>query len=152
MITYRNAKIDDAKDLNWLLTLLLQDEKQYDDGLNEKFVVTNMYEHYIDDPNRFILVACDEDKIVGYIYSYIRNTSDLYEKKVAKLDALYVMSDYRHQGIANELVSSFKKWAFSKDVKQMEVSVCSANQEAKELYTKYGFLPFKEILSGEIKE
>ena len=152
MINYRLAKEEDAKTLNWLLTLLVRDEKQYDDSIDETFVVTSMYEYYINDKTRFIMVALDDDKIVGYLYGFIKNPNDAYQERVAKLDALFVREEYRHMGIAKHLITLFKEWVSDNDIKLMEVSVCSANTFAKKLYLELGFNPFKEILIGKIIE
>ena len=152
MINYRLAKEEDAKTLNWLLTLLVRDEKQYDDSIDETFVVTSMYEYYINDKTRFIMVALDDDKIVGYLYGFIKNPNDAYQERVAKLDALFVREEYRHMGIAKHLITLFKEWVSDNDIKLMEVSVCSANTFAKQLYLELGFNPFKEILIGKIEK
>lgn len=53
----RKANYNDVKILNEFLTLLIRDERQYDLGIDENFVVTNMYENYIEDPNKLIIVA-----------------------------------------------------------------------------------------------
>lgn len=152
MINYRLAKEEDAKTLNWLLTLLVRDEKKYDDSIDETFVVTSMYEYYINDKTRFIMVALDDDKIVGYLYGFISNPNDAYQERVAKLDALFVREEYRHMGIAKHLITLFKEWVSDNDIKLMEVSVCSANTFAKKLYLELGFNPFKEILIGKIEK
>ncbi len=152
MINYRLAKEEDAKTLNWLLTLLVRDEKKYDDSIDETFVVTSMYEYYINDKTRFIMVALDDDKIVGYLYGFISNPNDAYQERVAKLDALFVREEYRHMGIAKHLITLFQEWVSDNDIKLMEVSVCSANTFAKKLYLELGFNPFKEILIGKIEK
>ena len=64
----RKANMNDVKKLNWFLTLLIRDEKKYDDSINTDFVVTNMYENYIEDNNRITLVAEENDNIVGYLH------------------------------------------------------------------------------------
>lgn len=66
----RRATIKDVKELNNLLTLLIRDEKQYDENINEEFVVTNMYENYIEDTTRCILVAEDNQQFL-VIYTAI---------------------------------------------------------------------------------
>ena len=145
----RKAKIEDAKDLNNLLTLLIRDEKQYDDSIDENFTVTNMYENYIDDPTKFIYAAYIDDKIVGYLYGYCNDDSTLLIKK-ACLDALYVEKQYRGNGIANKLIEEFKKWASLKNVKVIEVSVMYENKVAKNLYQKHNFNPIKQTMECDI--
>ncbi|MCH5167177.1 MAG: GNAT family N-acetyltransferase [Erysipelotrichales bacterium] len=146
----RKAHLEDAKHLNDLLTLLIQDEKQYDDSINENFIVKDFYEHYVEDKNRCILVALDENKIVGYLYGYIKSVDPTINNKTSVLDALYVDNSFRDKGIANELIENFKHWSKENKVNSIEVSVCSNNIKAKNLYNKHGFQTIKETLILEI--
>lgn len=143
----RKANYDDVKVLNNFLTLLIKDEKQYDPGINEDFVVTNMYENYINDLEKLIIVAEENNRIVGYLYGIIKSTDETYKYKIAKLDALYVSLDYRNRKIATSLIEYFKKWAISKNVDKLEVNVWSNNIKAKNLYEKANFKTTSETLT-----
>lgn len=151
----RKANYKDVKQLNWFLTLLIKDEKQYDDEIDENFVVTNMYENYIEDENRCILVAEEKQNLVGYLYGYLCEERDCTKEKstykIAKLDALYVTTNYRQKGIGNTLIKNFKKWAILKKVDGVEVNVCSKNIKAKNLYQKNDFVSMKETLIMKLK-
>lgn len=146
----RRARIEDAKDLNNLLTQLIQDEKQYDSNIDPDFVVTDFYEHYIDDPTRLLIVAEEDEFIVGYLYGIIKENDETLTNKVALLDALYIDASYRGKGIANNLIKEFKKWAIDNKVNALEVSVCSKNIKAKNLYHKHNFITTKETLICKI--
>lgn len=147
----RKASKEDAKELNWLLTLLIRDEKQYDDTIDENFVVTNMYENYIDDQNRCIKVAEENNKIVGYIYGYFKESDPTSINKMAVLDALYIDENFRKKGIANHLINEFKEWCIKNNVDTIEVGVCSQNTKAKQLYNKHDFITTREIMIFEVK-
>ena len=148
----RKAKKEDAKELNWLLTLLIRDEKQYDDSINEEFVVTNMYENYIEDTNRYIIVAEDNNKIVGYLYGYLKDNDITVTKKSSLIDALFITLEYRHKGIANQLINEFKNWSKNNNVDTIEIGVCSQNIKARNLYLKHRFKPLKETLIYSFNE
>lgn len=148
----RRANLEDAKELNWLLTLLIQDEKQYDANINEEFVVTNMYENYIDDTTRCILVAEENHKILGYLYGYRKENDITIHLQEAKLDALYVKKECRNQHIADALIIEFKKWVKEQNIQFVDVGVCSLNTKAKKLYSKHQFLTIKEELRCEINK
>ena len=148
----RKATLDDAKTLNEFLTLLIKDEKQYDSGINENFIVTNMYENYIEDPDKMIAVAEENDKIVGYIYGYIKSNDGVYLYATVKLDALYVDPNYRNRGIATSLIDYFKNWTIEQNLNDIEISVCSRNNAAKSLYNKLGFITTKEIMINKISK
>ena len=147
----RESKMEDAKQLNHLLTLLILDEKQYDDSIDENFTVTNMYENYIDDKTKFIYVAEIDAEIVGYLYGYISNDSTLLYIK-SYLDALYIKEGYRGLGIADKLIQEFKKWSIKNNVKTIEVNVMYENKIAKSLYKKHNFNVVKETLECDINK
>ena len=148
----RIAEPKDAERLNAFLTLLIRDEKQYDDGINENFVVTNMYENFIGDPKRIILVAEEDEKIIGYLYGFIIDSDEVETKKIAKLDALYVEENVRKKGIAESLINIFKDWVIDNNISKIEVNVCSDNYKAKSLYQKKGFKTTKETMALEIND
>ena len=139
----------DAKYLDNLLTKLIQDERQYDDSIDENFKVINFYQNYINDNTKFLYLAEDNNEITGYIYGYF-NKDDTSDNKIAYLDALFIKDEYRHQGIANKLIKEFKKWAKANNCPTMEVNVCSNNIKAKNLYLKNNFQSFKETLKCKI--
>ncbi len=143
----RKANYDDVKILNTFLTLLIRDERQYDLGIDENFIVTNMYENYIEDSNKLIIVAEENNKIVGYLYGIIKPNDDTYKYIIAKLDALYIDNNYRNKGIATSLIEYFKKWAISKNAHKIEVNVWSNNIKAKHLYEKNSFKKTSETLT-----
>ena len=146
---YRKSLMKDAKELDNLLTELIQDERQYDDRIDENFVVTNFYQNYIEDNTKFLYLGEDNTEIIGYIYGYFKN-DDTNQNNIAYLDALYIKEKYRHQGIANNLIEAFKKWAKENNCTSMEVNICSKNIKAKNLYLKNKFQNFKETLKCKI--
>lgn len=149
-MTIRKAQYQDVEILNKFLTLLIKDERQYDIGINENFVVSNMYENYIEDLDKLIIVALENNEIIGYLYGMIIPSDGTYKFVVAKLDALYVDLNYRNNNVATSLIEYFKKWAISKNANKIEVSVLSNNIKAKNLYEKANFKTTKEIMSMDI--
>lgn len=145
------ANDEEAKEMNNLLTKLIQDERKYDESIDENFKVTSFYEHYVNDPKRCLLVATDKNKVIGYIYGFIKEQeAGLKEEKKASLDALYVESEYRQNKIAERLIDGFKTWCKEKDVSNLEVNVCAGNDVAHKLYLKSGFKETKFTLNMNI--
>ena len=141
----RKAETKDVKELNWLLTLLIRDEKKYDSSINEDFEVKNMYENYVNDLDKCLLVAEDNNIIVGYLYGKIIESDDTSNSNAALLDALYIDHDYRKKGIGNNLIDAFKKWSNNKGVEKILVNVWTNNTIAQKLYEKNGFSTVNEI-------
>ena len=145
VMLYRKALMKDSKYLDNLLTMLIQDERQYDNSIDEYFIVNDFYQNYILDDTKFFFLAEDNKKIICYIYGYLKK-DDTNKNKTAYLDALFIVSDYRKKGIANNLIKEFKKWAKENKCSNMEVNVCTNNIKAKNLYLKNNFQSFKETL------
>ncbi len=136
----REATLEDAKRLDELLTLLIEDEYlNYDDALTP-FVVKDFYKNVIVRENTKIFLCEENEKIVGYVYGYLTE-----EKKII-IDALFVMEEYRKKGIATQLLECIKSWAKEIDISIIEISVLLKNEKARSLYQKMGFMPFKETL------
>ena len=146
----RKAEYKDVETLNNFLTFLIRDERQYDLGIDENFVVTNMYENYIEDPSKLIIVAEENKKIIGYLYGIIKPNDETYKYIIAKLDALYIDSNFRNKGIATSLIEYFKKWTKTQNVNKIEVNVWSNNTKAKSLYEKNGFQTTSETLTMDV--
>lgn len=146
----RRANLDDVKNCNNFLTLLIRDEKNYDKNINENCKVNIFYENFISNENNCILIAQVEDDIVGYLYGFIKNNGDTYIDLVAQLDAMFIDESFRKYGIGTSLINEFKKWSIEHKVKQIELQVCNENDKAISLYKKNGFKNIKSIMSIEL--
>lgn len=131
---------ENASVCNKFLTKLINDETKYDENLKNNIIINNYYNKL--NENSVIYIAFINNKVVGYIYGYI--TEDIFVKeKTAKLDALYVLEEYRGNKIASKLIEEFKNWCFSKKAKYIEVTAWNDNIDATKIYLKHGFLPKK---------
>lgn len=147
----RKAKLEDCDKLDQLLTLLIRDEVQYDKTIDPGFMVIKFYENFVNDPNRCLLVAEENNEIVGYLYGFKQQKDPVSDKKEYLLDALYVDPNYRHQGIGSALIDEFKTWCLESNATCITVNVCSENKEAKELYKNNNFVTTKETMIMELK-
>ena len=134
------AMLNEISEINSMLTDLIQDErKNYDSNINENYKVQEFYEKLIDNENKIIFVARDNDIILGYVYGFIQDNGNLFNNKMAKLDALFVKEQYRGNGIARSLIREFINWAREKEVAYVELTVCKDNTNAIDLYQNEGF-------------
>lgn len=147
----RKAELKDTKDANNLLTLLIRDEKQYDPSINENCVISRFYEDMISNDSNILLVAEIDNEIIGYLYGYIVDNGNTYLDKVSKLDALYIIKEYRKNKIATKLINEFKSWSLKNGVKYIELQVLNDNTSAVSLYKKEGFRSFKSTLINKIQ-
>lgn len=138
--TVSKAKLEEVSEIDSMLTDLIQDEREkYNNNINKNYEVKDFYEKFIDNEDKTIFVARENDMILGYVYGFVQDSGSLYNKKVAQLDALYVKEQYRGKGIARSLMKEFINWAEEKGVVYIELSVCKDNTNAISLYENEGF-------------
>lgn len=143
--------LNEISEINNMLTDLIQDErKNYDSNINENYKVEEFYEKLINNNDKTIFVARDNDIVLGYVYGFIQDNGSLYNNKVAQLDALFVKEQYRGNGIARSLTKEFINWAEEKGVAYIELSVCKNNTNAISLYENEGFCTDKILLRKKL--
>lgn len=146
----RKCKIEEAYIADELLTKLIRDEKQYDDNIDETFTVNSFYKNYVNKDNHCLLFCIFDEKIVGYIYGFIEESDLASTCKISKLDALYVLEDYRHLKAGTLLIESFKEWSKEKNATIIEVNVCAKNESGINLYKNANFKTTKLTMNLEI--
>lgn len=150
-IYIKEAVKDDIKEINNLLTDLIQDERQYDENINKNYTVEDYYEQFWEKEDSCIIVAKDENNnILGYGFGFIMNYGNVYDNKVSQLDAVYIKPEYRKKGIARQIIQYFTEWSKRNEVSYIELKVCNNNSKAIELYEKEGFLTDKRILKKKL--
>ena len=127
-----------AKECDALLTKLVQHERKFDKNIKEDFIVSN---NYVNKFNKDILFLAYSNNIpVGFIYGYIKfEQSNFAHKGVAQIDALYVLDNYRNNGIAKSLINKFYEWCKENNIKIIEISVFKDNIYAYNLYKNLGY-------------
>ena len=84
----------------------------------------------------FLLVAEENDKIVGYISAQRGGL-----KRIAHSAYIVVgiLQNYRGKGIGTEFFNQLDNWAEEKKITRLELTVICENEVAKNLYEKSGF-------------
>ena len=131
------TNVVDADRCDELLTKLIQDERQYNDTIDEDYIVTNHFNKMLDDENIIILAYYINKIIVGYIL--IRRTSN----NTCLLDGLYVEKEYRNKGIGNSLLKEAISRIKNMNVKYVDINVMYNNIIAKHIYEKLGFVGYE---------
>ena len=131
------TNVVDADRCDELLTKLIQDERQYNDTIEDNYIVTNHFNKMLDDENIIILGYYINEIIVGYIL--IRRTSN----NTCLLDGLYVEKEYRNKGIGNSLLKDAISRIKNMNVKYVDINVMYNNIIAKHIYEKLGFVGYE---------
>ena len=136
-------RVDDEVDASIcdnLLTKLIQDEKKYNDYIDGNFVVKDYFKNVIKDEKNILLCYKEDEIIKGYIY--LKNINED-NKSGYLIDGLYVLEEYRNNGIAKELINSSLSILKSKNINFIDVNTMYKNKEANNLYKSLGFNEFK---------
>ena len=128
-----------------LLTKLIQDERQYDNSIDDKFIVKDYFKNVIKNKENILLVYEEEEIIKGYIYLKSINIDN---KKGYLIDGLYVEVKYRNNSIATKLIE--EALTIIKNADFIDINVMAKNKVAINLYKHFGFNEFKISLRKDI--
>ena len=128
--------IDDCKICDNFLTLLIQDERKYDNTIDEKFVVKDYFINMINNQN-ILLLYKNENKPIGYIFA--KKIDDKY-----LIDGLYIDINFRNKGIATKLIKVIIKEIYSLGDYEIFINVLKENKVAVNLYKNIGFIVEQE--------
>ena len=137
--------IEDANICDDLLTKLVLDERQYNNLIDNNFVVEDYFNKILNDDSIMLLAYYFGQKIVGYIL--IRKI----DSNLCLLDGLYVLEEYRNQGIANGLLNEAINECKKMGVKYVDIKVMAKNDVAMRIYKKHDFVEYEINLRKEIQ-
>ena len=123
--------INDCNICDEFLTLLIQDERKYDNTIDENFVVSNYFINMINGQN-ILLLYKKENKPIGYIFA--KKIDDKY-----LIDGLYVDINFRNKGIATKLIKEIIREIYLLGDYEIFINVLKKNKVAVNLYNKLGF-------------
>jgi ribosomal protein S18 acetylase RimI-like enzyme len=134
------ATIDDAPDIARLNFLFNEGNKSAEaiasDMTNPACVET-------------VILAKVSDQAVGFALIRIVPTI-LYENPHAELTELYVIQEFRQQGVASDLIAFAEKIAIQKGAKSIYVQTGDDNTPALSLYHKHGYENYDVVLKKKL--
>ena len=125
----RVENVDDCKTCDNFLTLLIHDEKQYDETIDENFVVKDYFVNVIKNKDNILLLYKEGNNSIGYVFA--KRVDDGY-----LLDGLYVDINFRNRGIAHKLLNEAIKLTSSYNI---YIKVLKENKVAYNIYKSLGF-------------
>lgn len=126
------SNLEDCKTCDKFLTLLIQDERKYDNTIDENFVVKDYFINMINSQN-ILLLYKNEIINAGYIFA----------KKIENgylIDGLYVNINFRGNGIAKKLINEAIKKIYLLGDYKIFINVLKENKTAVNLYKNMGFI------------
>lgn len=151
MIIEKVNNINDAKKCNELLTKLLISESKYDKNLRNDYIITNYFENKYQNEDNILLIAKQEENVIGYAYCKINELpGGPIISKVTLLDGIFVEEKYRKQKIATKLINECKNWSTKIGATYFEIKVTKENINALKLYEQIGFKDFEHKMRIEL--
>lgn len=152
----RKAVVGDLKRILELNLMLFEKEHgDYDKLLDLNWTFGKKGRKYFRDAltksSSCVFVAEYEGVVVGYLSGGM-STGEEYRKlpKMVELGSLFVLEEYRSNGVGKKLYDEFMKWAKGKGFKRMKVEADPRNKKGVLFYEKMGLEGFTVILEREI--
>ena len=146
----RDAELQDAGQLDALLSKLIQEEVRYDSNLIPDCVIKANYGSRIGLEGHKLLLIEADGEIAGYVYGFLYQIPGMYKAPIAILDALYVERKHRRKGYATRLIEAFRAFAREQGACRVELKAVSLNQPAVALYQKQSFVETKKYMKLEL--
>jgi len=141
-VQIREARESDYEEIMPLMNIFVgEDRYSRHDG--------DSYKKVLQSPTNFAFVVEDKGKIIGFVTSSIR-TIIRYPKPIMELDELFVVEEYRKQGIGKQLIEKIESLAKEKDCHRMYIASADRFTTAHKFYeglgyTKYGYHFYKNF-------
>jgi glucosamine-phosphate N-acetyltransferase len=146
MIIVRPAKIKDLSEIVKMKVRLLKYEASLDTywtgKKNVKDTFYKIYKASINSKKNKLLVAEENNKIVGFGYASLIKNDILKTKVHGHINDMFVDKRYRRRGIAGKILQSFFEWFKKNGIKYAVLNVVSKNKIGYKAWTKYGFEDF----------
>lgn len=141
----RPASFDDLPVLAEFLQMLVNAERPFDITLQEGDLFYYDLRELIERDNSELLVLEKEGKLVGCGYAQIRLAKNyLTYSEYAHLGFMFVLPEFRGQGLNQQLIEALRAWIRSRGIKEIRLQVYTENIPAVRAYEKAGF---KQILT-----
>ena len=137
----RKATIEDLPVLLQFEQGIITAERPFDSTLKPDPISYYDLKAFITSTDVQVLVAEIDGEIAGSGYARIKKNPDAYYdfEKYAYLGFMYVLPEYRGQGINKQIIDALKNWAGSQNISEFRLEVYYDNASAIRAYEKIGF-------------
>jgi ribosomal protein S18 acetylase RimI-like enzyme len=143
MPTFRKATIADLVTLQQFHTDLFKYEQDFEPLYNLEYDnsidSTKYFTYRLTKSNSIVIVAEENNQLIGYICGGIHTEEWRITPKVAEVDSLFVKDGYRGQKIGDTLMDMFITWAMSKKAQRVKLEVVHNNEKSVKFYNRKGF-------------
>ena len=139
-IKIRKASLLDLGQLLAFEQDLIKTERPFDPTLKSDPVNYYDLKAMLDSPLAEVVVAEADNKIISSGYARINRSKPFIKHSThAYLGFMYVLPEYRGQGINKRIIDVLKNWAASQNISEFRLEVYYNNISAIKAYEKIGF-------------
>jgi GNAT superfamily N-acetyltransferase len=139
-VVIRTATEKDLNTLHQFEQGVIEAERPFDSTLKKGLIHYYDLKELIASPRAEILVAELDGKIIASGYARIDQSKNyLAHTHHAYFGFMYVLPEYRGQGINKKIIDELKRWAKNKNVNELRLEVYANNAPAIRAYGKLGF-------------
>lgn len=152
-IRIRKASLNDLKSLLAFEQDLIKTERPFDPTIKPDPVNYYDLRTMLTAPQVEVVVAEVNNKIIASGYARIdRSKSFLKHEHHAYLGFMYVLPEFRGQGLNKKIIDALKNWAATQDISEFRLEVYYENVSAIKAYEKIGFSRYSLEMRYNLKE
>lgn len=141
----RKASKADLRSIVALSSALFQEDAGHRDPfMNLRWPEEEGEEYYagiISGLDSVCLVVEVGGSIAGFLTGYLHERTSLRPVALAEMESMFVIQEFRGQGVGTHLVNSFLKWCQTRGAQRVSVTAYSDNAGAIAFYNALGFEP-----------
>ncbi len=139
-VTIREADIHDLQTLLKFEQKVILAERPFDPTIRQGKISYYDLRELITSQDAQVLVACIGKRLVASGYAVIKEARHyLDHTHYGYLGFMYTIPEYRGQGINAKIIEELKTWVWSKNLKEIRLTVYDDNEPALKAYEKVGF-------------
>jgi ribosomal protein S18 acetylase RimI-like enzyme len=155
LVEIRDATVVDIDQVLALNASLMQSHLQYDEyyQLNQHShdVYTEYFQRFIESDNARVLVALDEEVIVGFITGKIERRPPVFAvTEKGEINSVFVKELFRRQGIGGQLLRRMFDWFKAHGAEYVELSVDVRNIVSVNAWKSLGFEPWQMLMKRKL--
>lgn len=136
----RKATLEDMEALLGFQQGVIEAERPFDVTLKDEYIEYYDIHQLITAPHIELLVAEQAGQLVGSGYARIEAAKPYVKhERHAYLGFMYVVPEYRRQGINRLILEGLKAWSRTQGVTELALEVYQDNHSAVKAYQKAGF-------------